>query len=292
MPFGKKPATTTGYRSLTRPQSSDLEPMIDVALALAPSIATTPLTQSALQDDQRDSKLAAQRLIDFSETMFAFLGQTIEIADAIRTGGSIELKGWDVDLQPEVTPIDIRVLDDYFTLVEKGRTYHPTYGYALPESPTRPDDGAQLHLHQLTSRIVELNTFCQLAARDDALAVALQLPELPELVDRILVGTAHFTAYFQNLALIKAHAPSALSTIDFAPLLENVERRRLLANDKMLAPEKFEAYVPFGPWPCIGVETLTPSTTEARFPNKVYFPQDKQPTRVPIILPLARMAGA
>ncbi len=284
MPFGKRPAMTTGYRSILPVEPTDSDPMAKVPLALAPSVATSLSTDPESDDDWRDDKPTAQRLIDFSETMFQLFGKTAELADAIRNGETIELSGWDVVLQPDVAPIDIRALDGYFTFAENGQTVHPTYGYALPGSPNQPDDSAQQHLHELTSRIIELNGFCQRAAQDDALGVALQLPALPELVDRILVGAAHFTAYFENLALIKAQASSGPMTIDYAPLLQTVERRRLLATEKMLAPDKVEAYAPFGPWPYIGIETLTRPLTGQRFHNKIFFPPNKLPPSVPIVV--------
>jgi hypothetical protein len=72
-----------------------------------------------------------------------------------------------------------------------------------------------------------------------------------------------------------------------------VERRRLLATEKMLVPEKIEAYAPFGPWPYIGIETLTRSMTGQRFLNKVFFPPNKQPPSVPIVVRMPEsVAGA
>lgn len=292
MPFGKRPATTTGYRSIVRVEPRDAEPFAAAPLPVTPMLDDDAWSDAALEGDQRTEKPTAQRLIDLSETMLDFLARTIAVAEAVRTGDTLELPGLDIELQPEALPIDIRILEDYFTFSQNGRAYHPTYGYALPGAPPRPDDSAQRQLHQLIGRIIELNVFCQRAARDDALAVALQLPALPELVDRILVGTAHFAAYFENLVLTNAHSSSDLSTIEFAPMLLNVERRRLMATDSMIMPEKVEAYVPFGPWPHVGIETLTQSVGGERFFNKVYFPQANEPPKVPLVVRTPGMADA
>lgn len=277
MPFGKRPASTTGYRSIAPVERAEARPEPDDQTPFEAFEAIEP-------PEPRIEKSTQQRLLDLSETMLGFLMQAATVATAIRTGGAITLARLDAEFQPEATPIDIRVLDEFFTFTERGRTFHPIYGYALPDAPSEGNDGAQHNLHQLTSRIIELNVFCQRAAQDDALAVALQLPALPELVDRILVGAAHFTAYFENLALIKAQASSGPMTIDYAPLLQTVERRRLLATEKMLAPDKVEAYAPFGPWPYIGIETLTRPLTGQRFHNKIFFPPNKLPPSVPIVV--------
>ena len=278
MPFGKRPASTTGYRSIAPVERAEPKPEPD---------DQTPF-EAFEPPEPRVEKSTQQRLLDLSETMLGFLKQTATVATAIRTGGAITLARLDAEFQPEATPIDIRVLDEFFTFTERGRTFHPIYGYALPDAPSEANDGAQHHLHQLTSRIIELNVFCQRAAQDDALAVALQLPALPELVDRILVGAAFFTAYFENLALTKAYAGAdserLSSTIDFVGLSNNMERRRLMASDQMLAPDKIGAYAPFGPWPHLGIETLTRAQQGQRFINRIYFPKDKLPSRVPILV--------
>lgn len=281
MPFGKRPASTTGYRSIEPVERAEPRPELEVR-----GLVQTPVPEDIVEAPEPvEEKSTQQRLIDFSETMIGLFTQAASIAETIRTGGTLD--GLDGEYQPEAGPIDIRVLDGYFTFTQRGRTFHPIYGYALPGSSSEVNDGAQLHLHQLTSRMIELNGFCQRAAQDDALGVALQLPALPELVDRILVGSAFFVAYFENLALTTSQSSTAepsVTAIDYAPLAANLERRRLMASDHMLVPEKLEAYVPFGPWPHIGVETLTRAQQGQRFINKVYFTKDKLPPRVPILV--------
>ena len=285
MSFGKRPASTTGYRAISTVERA--EPRLEPD-GSAPVEAIAPQAP-------RVEKSTPQRLLDLSETMLGILAQTITVANAIRNDGSITLTGLDTEFQPEATPVDIRALEEFFTFTERGRTFHPIYGYALSDTQTETNDSAQHHLHQLTSRIIELNVFCQRAAQDDALGVALQLPALPELVDRILVGAAFFAAYFENLALIKSHTAAnnetPSPTIDFAPLSNNMERRRLMASDQMLAPDKIGAYAPFGPWPHIGIETLTRAQQGQRFINKIYFPKDKMPSRAPILVRIPATVG-
>ena len=275
MSFGKRPASTTGYRSI-----------VPVDRAESRTETDDPIAVEAIEPPPpRDEKSTPQRLLDLAEAMQGLLTQTITVADAIRNGGTLTLTGMTADLQPDAAPIDIRVLNVFFTFIERGRTFHPIYGYALPGTQPEAIDGAQQHLFQLTSRIVELNTYCQRAAQDDALGVALQLPALQELVDRILVGAAFFTAYFENLVLTKSQTRASRagdpSSIDFAPLTSNMERRRLMASDQMLVLDKIGAYLPFGPWPHVGVETVTRAQDGHHFINTIYFPEDKLPDRTP-----------
>lgn len=232
---------------------------------------------------------AEERLTHLRDTMLRLLAQTALIADAIRDDASIDLPGLDTDLHADTTPLDLRDLEEHFTVADPAQTLHPVYGYAVPAAPARVDSSAQVHLHQLVGNMMELNLFCQRAERSGALRVALQTPKLPALVDRILIGAAFFAGYFENLAAtgggLTAGAPAFPAS--FEPLQATMERRRLMALDRMLDPQSFARHLPLASWPFVGVETLTRAHGGERFANKVYFPHGLVP---PAVQPILRAA--
>lgn len=237
---------------------------------------------------QAEAKVSAtspnERYAAWSAHMLAIVGACTSVAVAIRENDVVELLGLDSELHPDTTPIDVKGIEAHFSISDDGRTMHPVYGYVQATAPKHVDQSGQLHLHQLVARVMELNLYCQRAVRDDALRVALQSPKLPPIVDRILVSGAFFVAFFENLAItqpamIRGDNPVAM-LLDRPELATNLERRMLLARDRMLAPETADELMPWRKLPFIGVETATKPHAGQKFHQGVYFPVGMAPVSI------------
>lgn len=223
----------------------------------------------------------AERSAAWLEAMDGILCDASVIAAAVREEASIVVRGLDTEVHPDTTPISVKGIDEHFAVFDGARPVYPIYGYVLPTSPTQIDQSAHLHLHQLVARVMELNVYCQRAEREGAIAVALQAPRFPPLLDRIMVASAFFAAYFENLALTQplllAGATANAATIDWRRLAQSHERRRLMALDRMVAPQTFDDLLPYRKWPSIGIETTVVPHAGQRFINGIYFPVGMSP---------------
>jgi hypothetical protein len=245
-------------------------------------------TFGADEGDAPGSEKTGGRFDALRDLMIKWLETTVSIAAAIRENEVIALPGFSGELMADVSPLDIRPLEENFTVAHNGRAMHASFGYAVPGAPNRAVASAQPHLYQLTTRILELNVFCQRAQLTDSLRLALQAPKLPPLIDRILVGTAFFAAYFEIYAELPAGTiAKARRLVDAGEVdrMKNILDMRLLrASDAMFAPREMTALLPFKDWPFIGNETLTATHPGERFANKVYFPASASPPKVLSVL--------
>lgn len=249
-----------------------------------PPKATAPALPVAAPVEGLAASPAPERYAAWSERMLGILGQISLIAAAIREDGIIEVRGMDTETHPDTTPVNVKGVDEHFMFLDAGKIVHPVYGYVQPTVPGHVDQSAQLHIHQLVARVMELNLYCQRAVRDDALAVALQSPKLPPLVDRILVGSAFLAGYFENMAitqplLMTGEKPGSID-FDWARLAGNMERRRLMAVDRMLVPATADELTPWRKWPFLGVETATKPHAGQKFHQGIYFPVGMAPAPI------------
>lgn len=237
----------------------------------------------------REARTAA-RLADMRDTMLRLLGTAIGIADAVRNNEDIALPGLDIEIHANTTPFDIKGFHEHFTYKDDdGNTLHTVYGYMVPGNTADINQMAQSQIYSLVARMMEMNLHCQRAYKEGALLVALQSPRFPPLVDRILAGCAFFAGYFENLALTQplvepGSNETAQPQFDMAALAVNMERRRLMAFDRMLFPETLETLLPFQSWPFFGVETPTRPHSGQKFVNGVYFPRGLTPPEVPPVI--------
>lgn len=245
-----------------------------------PSASTMPVAG----EPARETKPPGERYGAWSARMLAILGQASIIAAAIRENDVFDLRGMDSEVHPDTTPIDVKAMDEHFELVEAGKIMHTVYGYVQASAPRHVDQSAQLHLHQLVARIMELNLYCQRAVRDDALRVALQSPRLPPLVDRVLVSSAFFAAFFENLALtqpLMLAGENPIATLLEIPRLQtNLDGRRLLAHDRMLDPTQLDELMPYRRLPFVAVETAVKPHAGQKFHQGVYFPAGMTPAPI------------
>ncbi len=220
--------------------------------------------------------LSKDRHIGLRDIMLRTLRTTGLIADAIRTNGTLMLSGvMDDFTDADRSPIDIRDLAEHFTYSDGAMLLHPFFGYATPAQPDRIDPSAQFQMLELVGRIRDLNTHCQDGHRNEALGVALQSPQLPEIVDKILVEAAFFAAYFDNLATTQAFITGnaqGQSLPDFTMLKSCHDRHKLMAFDHMLNPGKLERLLPHAVWPHLGVEIGRRHEAGHQFVNGIYFP--------------------
>lgn len=231
-------------------------------------------------------KSPEQRYFALRDCFLQIFATASMIADAARSHETIPIERVGVEIRADAAPLDITALGDHFSYVEHGQSFHPVFGYVAPTPPFRVDESAQLHLHQLVQRIMELNVFCQRADRDGAMRVALQSPRLPALVDRVLAGSAFVAGYFEGLSVTQPILTSgglkAAAAIDFPRLAEIGERRRAMTRDRMLVPEAFDTHVPVRKWPFAAFETATRPHAGQRHLNGIYFPKGLTPQTAPL----------
>lgn len=212
-----------------------------------------------------------ERHADMRDTMLRLMRETTAIANAVRDERSIDLLLVEGIHDPTSRPVSLKGIEDHFTLqTAEGRRQHPVLGYVPQTGLKRIDESAQMHLYLLTTRIMELNTYCQTARQDEALNVALQSPLLPPLVDRILVNCAHFAAFFDNLILGKSSSKIGINE----QLALTLQRYRAMASDVMLEPAKYDTYMPYANWPYRGTEILRDDHPGQRMISGVYFPAE------------------
>lgn len=231
--------------------------------------AATPAVMPAVSTSE-------DRHLGLRDLMLATHRTTGMIAEAIRTNGTVMLSGvMDEFVDASRSPIDIRDLAGHFSFSDGVAHLHPFFGYATPSQPDRIDPSAQFQLLELAIQIRNLNTHCQDAHRNEALSVALQSPQLPDIVDGILVASAFFAAYFENLATTQVFITGVAHgqpLPDFAKLKSCHDRHKLMAFDHMLNPGKLEALLPPTVWPHIGVEIARRHEAGEQFVNGIYFP--------------------
>lgn len=255
MPFGKRTLATTA----------------------TPNNAAT--SAAAIATAEPSVELAnVERYQALREILLRMLADAGRVAEAVKSNGSVPLRGIAEDIDPTTAPIEIKDLAEQFTFRQDGHVVHPFFGYAPPEKPDQIDPSAQFHIHQLILDIRELNVFCQEANRDEALGVALQSPRLPSLVDRILVETAFFAAYFDNLAVTHPFVTRAKATghlySEFDTLKLSFDRHMLMASDRMVEPGKLAELIPNAAWPLLGVELIRPSEATECLVHGIYFPAE------------------
>ena len=221
-------------------------------------------------------RTSEERHIDLRDTMLRMVQTTGCVAEAIRTNGTIMLSGvLDDAIDPGSAPVEIRDLAEHFSFSDGTTLMHPFFGYATPDRPEQIDPGAQFQILALVTRIRDLNAHCQDGHRNEALGVALQSPKLPRIVDGILVAAAFFAAYFENLAITQAFITGAAlgrPLPDFAKLKSCYDRHKLMAYDRMLAPETLDGLLPNPVWPQLGVEIPRRHEAGEQFVHGIYFP--------------------
>lgn len=208
--------------------------------------------------------------------MVRLLNESGRIANAIRENGTIAMPGMFDEVDPQGPPLSLRGLNELFTGAKAGTPFNIAFAYAGGGSLETIDPGAQVDVQRLIADILELNCYCQQAVFDDALGVALQAPKLPDLVDRIVAGTAYFAAFFEAVAIARpafaAKPARAVSAADMARVAEVYSRYQLMASDRMLAPEAVATVMPGGAAARIGIETTWAPHAGEQFINGVYFP--------------------
>ncbi|MGE3916940.1 MAG: hypothetical protein AB7F78_14705 [Hyphomicrobiaceae bacterium] len=215
----------------------------------------------------------AQRLEALRDSMLAMLEVAGQLADAVRNDTGVAMPVVADEADATAGPFVLKGFHDNFIAVGPAGISHVMYGYGLPEGGGPIDPNAQFHLQQLTGQALALNLYCQHAERDEVLGVALQSPQVPDVIDSILVRSAFFTAYFDNM-LTAETAVRQPSSRQIPAMRENLDRYLLMARDRMLAPFRAQHLLPFKDWPFVGVELPVAAHEGDYFLNAVYFPAD------------------
>lgn len=196
------------------------------------------------------------------------------IADAIRNQTTVAMPVITEEPDPESGPLSLKGFTAHFIETSGAGLSHPMYAYGSPSRKGPIDPNAQYHLQQLTGQVLAFNLFCQRAELDEALGVALQAPTVPDIVDSILIRSAFFVAFFDNLIALAAMPGATPDERTMAAQRFNLDRHLLMAKDMMLAPDRADTLVPLKGWPFIGVELPVEPHTGDYFINGVYFPAD------------------
>ncbi len=220
------------------------------------------------------SPAGAERLELLRDQMLDTMMGAGRIADAIRDQTSVAVPVIADEPDPEAGPLALKGFSAHF--IESGARglSHVMYAYGSP-SPQGPiDPNAQYHLQQLTGQVLAFNLFCQRAALDEALGVALQAPSVPDVVDSILIRSAFFVAFFDNMMALAGKSDTTPDEPTMAAQRFTLDRHVLMAKDMMLVPDRAETFVPLKGWPFIGVELPVEPHRGDYFINSVYFPAD------------------
>lgn len=242
-----------------------------MAFGKRPHASQTTMTRTTRPEAGASQRERWEKLRD---QMLDLLETARRVADAVRGEGSIAMPV--IAGEPEATagPFELKGFHEHFMKPTRSGIGHLLFAYSHPVSGDGVDPNAQYHLQQLTGQALTFNIYCQRAELDEALIVALQSPDVPRVIDALLVRSAFFAAYFDNmLAVVPDERGEALER-NAGWQKANLARHLLRAQDKMLAPENLEALTPLRGWPFIGVELDIAPHDGDYFINGVYFPAE------------------
>lgn len=242
-----------------------------MAFGKRPNASQTTMTRMPRTDAGMSQRDRWEKLRD---QMLALLDTAHRVADAVSGEGSLSMPV--IAGEPEATagPFELKGFHEHFVKANRSGFTHLIFAYTHPSSGEGVDPNAQYHLQQLTGQALAFNLYCQRAELDEALIVALQSPDVPQVIDALLVRSAFFAAYFDNmLAAMPDEAGEALAR-NAGWHKANLTRHLLRAQDKMLAPENLEKLTPLKGWPFVGVELDIAPHDGDYFINGVYFPAE------------------
>lgn len=218
------------------------------------------------------SSLFIERATRLKEHLDRVLVQATAIITAIRQGVSIDAQGFDIGLEPESFPIDIGGFAHHFNFERDGRLKHSVYVYSRADGVL--DRTAQLHLLDLTSAIMRLNTMYALAHKDDALAVALHAKASRGDIDRVVVLAGFLSAMLGNMIDMAYATQNGGRTPSSDQMYRKLDACGHAAHRAMLDPEMFDALAPKFDWPLMLVEAEEDDQAGQLFVNQVYLPAD------------------
>jgi len=217
---------------------------------------------------------SAERLERLRADMAALFATALQIVDAVRDQGAFPMAalGLGDETDPESGPFVLKGFCNHFVTRSLSGMGHVIYGYQRPNGEGPIDPNAQYHLQQTIGDLLAFNLYCQRAAIDEALGVALQSPDVADKIDGMLVKLAFFTAFFDNMT--SARRDGTVSDEDLENQRSSIERHLLMAQDKMLDPSRLDARAPKVEWPFVGVEIPFEPHDGDYFINSVYFPAE------------------
>ena len=213
---------------------------------------------------------SAERLERLRAEMAALFATALKIVDAVRDQGAFPMTVLGDETDPESGPFALKGFGNHFVTRSLSGMGHVIYGYQRPNGEGPIDPNAQYHLQQTIGDLLAFNLYCQRAAIDEALGVALQSPDVADKIDGMLVKLAFFTAFFDNMATARRDGTASEEGLEGQRA--NIERHLLMAQDKMLEPGRLDARVPKVEWPFVGVEVPFEPHDGDYFINSVYFP--------------------
>lgn len=234
--------------------------------------AVAPSTPSVSGMSRLQRIASSERLERLRSELMTFFAAARKVADAVREQGPIRVAVLDDDPDPETGPFMLRGFSHHFVTRSPSGLGHVIYGYQRPNGEGPIDPNAQFHLQQMVGDLLSFNLYCQRAAIDEALGVALQAPEVADKVDGMLVKLAFFAAFFDNMAMSLGEETATAE--DLERQRANIERHLLMAQDKMHNPSRLDAWVPSIEWPFVGVELPFEPHDGDYFINSVYFPAE------------------
>lgn len=234
--------------------------------------ATAPSSPSMSGVGRLRNIESAERLERLRQDMMALLSSAQRAADAVREQGFISVPVFADETDPEAGPFLLRGFSQHFVAHGSVGLGHVIYGYQRPNSDDPIDPNAQFHLQQTIGELLAFNLYCQRAAIDEALGIALQTADVAERIDAMLVKLAFFAAFFDNMA--NAPRDGAATPGEIERQRANIERHLLMAQDTMLDPSRLDARLPPIEWPFVGVEIAYEPHDGDYFINSVYFPAE------------------
>lgn len=222
-----------------------------------------------------EQQLQLKRWEDLGERFGALFAKVGLVADAVRGEAYFDMPSVADELDALAGPLDLKGIHECFSTAGPDGLRHITFAYEHPTDDLGSDPNAQFHLQQLIGQALAFNLYCQRAHLDEALKVALQAPEVPSTVDKLLVGAAFFSAMFENMVEFASRDDGLMPEWNAGRQRATLSRHLLMAQDKMLAPERLDALTPMRGWPFVGLELLVAPHDGDCFINGVYFSADQ-----------------
>ncbi len=214
-----------------------------------------------------------QRLIDRLTVMFnatSALARDIRINQWHGLGGAVD---------PMTSPVDCSGFSDLFQKTDDtGKSRFNYYFYLNFDEKLDPN--AQIHISDMIGNFLILNPIAN--PRDERGPVAIDPVQIAPLIDRALVQSAFFLAFFSNHRESEAIGLDMMTTRSFSEakikgMLENMTTRLQFyinrAQKSMFKPETMKEHSPNPIWPILSFEMGAASHEGEKVINEVYFPK-------------------
>lgn len=272
MAFGKR-QTPPGSGSMKEPSrpvvgsGGDVAETVDMRGAITPTSETAPPSTSPVQLD---------RLVALRDDLAAINTQASQLADGIAQRGPMPMHDAQLEVEPTRFPISIFQFQRHFNHVVDGHLKHSVYSVAHPAEPSNLRPILQIALFDMTSAVMHVNTQYLLAAKDNALAIAMQSPMLIANLDGCIVRSGVLGTLIDTMIQVQpqfeAFVRGEPHDFHFDLQKERLTRAVARARASILRPETLQSHMPQLNWPMLAIETAMDDHPGQIVIGEIYFP--------------------